>query len=189
MAAPSHYTEQEWQTARDLVAAGMVIREVAERTEISYDALRQRISREDWFVPATALAEAKAVLAQAAQDKQIKDQDNQSGNDCSSQNVTKGLEMAENLLEIGKEGALLVARGLLPTLRRTYAPDSALMNREIQSHKEAGAAFGTFAKATQLDKPQHTVSLNFWGGSGSAKTAPCWEAQEADGPNLEDETQ
>lgn len=44
----SQHSPEEWQRARDLVAAGMPFKEVCERTGISYDNLKKTWQRKGW---------------------------------------------------------------------------------------------------------------------------------------------
>lgn len=173
---PSQYSKELWQQARDLVAAGMVIREVADRTGISYDALRQKISRENWFVPATALSQAKAVLSQVSQNKTVIDGEEQSIIDQKSQSVTTGVQMAENIEEMGQKSRILALRGLLPRFTKTFTEDSELLSQPIDSWKDAGAMTNILSKLAGWDRPQSTVQVNVW-GAGDVQNAIPVEAE------------
>jgi hypothetical protein len=68
MPAISPHTDQEWQRARDLVASGMEMPEVSERTGIPYEGLRKRAQREEWLVPSSSVSLAKSGLSPSKQD-------------------------------------------------------------------------------------------------------------------------
>jgi hypothetical protein len=162
---PSQYSKELWQQARDLVAAGMTFPEVSQRTGIGLDNLYKKAQREDWFVPVTALAEAREVIAQAQAAKQDNGQE-------VSTSVQTGVEMAESVAEMGQKGQFAVLRGLLPKIIETFGEKSALMQKEITGWKDASSAFGMFAKASGLDKPQQAVQINMWGQASGTVSGP-----------------
>jgi hypothetical protein len=159
MPAISPHTDQEWQRARDLVASGMEMPEVSERTGIPYEGLRKRAQREEWLVPSSAVSLAKSGLSPSKQD------------DC-PKIVPSELILAESIAETGQKGAKYVVEGLIEVIRRTFNPSSPLMLKEIESHKEAASMFGMFAKASGLDKPQQAVQINMWGQASGTISGP-----------------
>lgn len=176
---PSQYSEEQWQQARDLVAQGFTFVEVSDKLEMSYENVRKKAQREEWFVPATALAKAQEALAS----KRTVESNGQEV----SRRVPTGQILAETVAETGQKGAKFVVDGLIEVIKRTFDPSSALMTKEITSHKEASSMFGMFAKASGLDKPQTAVSLNFWGGPGQS-SSPVWEVPtDSDGPTDDSE--
>jgi hypothetical protein len=155
----------------------MPFKEVCERTGISYDNLKQKSSREDWFVPVTAIAEAKAILAQAQANKADKaDQFNGE----LSPSVTTGLEMAESIAEMGQKGQISVLRGMLPRLLKTFQEDSPLLSKDVEDWKTAGSMVNIFSKLSGLDKPQIAIQTNVWGDGWSGQGAVPVEAEDSD---------
>lgn len=148
---PSQYSKELWQQARDLVSQGFTFPEVSDKTGIGLSNLKMKAQREGWFVPVTALQKGKEALQQREGNKLEV---------CPS--VTTDLVLAESVAETGQKGAKMVVDGLIEVIKRTFDPSSALMTKEITSHKEASSMFGIFAKASGLDKPQQAVQVNVW---------------------------
>lgn len=166
---PSQFSPELWQQARDLVAAGLTFSEVADKTGIGFENLRKKAQRDNWLVPSTVLAKSKTALSTHREQKQV------------SQSVSTDLVLAESVAETGQKGAKLVVEGLIEVIRRTFAPSSDLMKKEITSHKEAASMFGMFAKASGLDRPQSAVQVNLWGqGSGSQAGPDALDCTEID---------
>lgn len=156
---PSQYSKELWQQARDLIGQGFSFPEVSDRTGIGLSNLKMKSQREEWFVPATAIQRGNAALQQREQKMEV----------CPS--VTTEALVAESIAETGQKGAKYVVDGLIEVIRRTFDPSSALMTKEITSHKEASSMFGMFAKASGLDKPQQAVQVNLWTqGSGAVQS-------------------
>lgn len=156
---PSKYSPELWQQARDLIAAGMTFPEVSDKTGIGLDNLYKKSSRENWTVPATILKEAQKTVALRELESQV------------SVSVQTEAILAENVAEMGQKGALAVVRGLLPKIQQTFREESALLAKEITTWKDAGQAFGIFAKASGLDKPTQAVQVNLWTqGNGAHQT-------------------
>jgi hypothetical protein len=183
---PSQYSTELWQQARDLVAASMTFPEVAERTGIGLENLYKKAQRENWFVPTTALAEAKAVIAQAQQLKAYNP--DQEGRQL-SRTVQTGVDIAESIEEMCQKSKISALKGILPVFTKTFTEGSELLSQPVDTWKNAGSMTNILSKLAGWDRPQTAVQLNVWGGSGSTKSAQCWEAQEVDVPNLEDENQ
>jgi hypothetical protein len=158
MPAISPHTEHEWQRARDLVASGMEMPEVSQRTGIPYEGLRKRAQREEWLVPSSSVSLSKAGLSKNKEEN-------------SPAIVPAEVVLAESIAETGQKGAKYVVDGLIEVIRRTFDPSSSLMTKEITSHKEASSMFGMFAKASGLDKPQQAIQVNLWSqGSGAVQS-------------------
>ena len=155
---PSQYSKELWQQARDLVAAGMTFPEVADSTGIGLDNLYKKSQRERWTVPSTVAAKAQELVAKRHGEKQV------------STSVQTEAVLAENVAEYGQKGALAVVRGLLPKIQQTFREESALLAKEITNWKDAGTAFGIFAKASGLDRPQTAVQVNLWSQGSRAHT-------------------
>jgi hypothetical protein len=66
---PSIATPEQWQTARDSIAAGVPYNDVARATGIPRNTIEKRASREKWHVPGTALSRARKTLAALASSK------------------------------------------------------------------------------------------------------------------------
>ncbi len=149
MPAISPHSEAEWQRARDLVASGLEMPDVAERTGIPYEGLRKRAQREEWLIPSSAISLAKTGLSPVKQD------------DC-PKIVPAEVILAESVAEMGTKGQISVLKGLLPKLMETFSPESALLAKEIESWKDAGTMANLFAKFSGLDKPQTQVSIGLF---------------------------
>jgi hypothetical protein len=161
MSYPSQHTDEEWQTARTLVENAIPMPEVAERLGISYENLKKKAQRNNWFVPATALAKAQTALTER--------QNKETGE---SLRVPVEAHLAESIAEMGQKGQIAVLQGLLPKIRETFRENSALLAKEIESWKDAGTAFSIFAKASGLDKPQQAVQINMWGQASGTVSGP-----------------
>jgi hypothetical protein len=135
--------------------------EVAERLGISYENLKKKAQRNNWFVPSTALAKAQTALTER--------QNKETGE---SLRVPVEAHLAESIAEMGQKGQIAVLRGLLPKIIETFGEKSALMQKEITGWKDASSAFGIFAKASGLDKPQQAVQINMWGQSSGTVSGP-----------------
>lgn len=112
--------------------------------------IKKKAQRENWVVPTTALAKAQEALARRQEEKQV------------SLSVPTEAILAESIAEYGQKGQLAVLRGLLPKIQETFRENSALLTKEIESWKDAGTAFGIFAKASGLDKPVQAMQVNLW---------------------------
>jgi hypothetical protein len=161
MSYPSRHTDEEWQTARTLVENAVPMPEVAERLGISYENLKKKAQRNNWFVPSTALAKAQTALTER--------QNKETGE---SLRVPVEAHLAESIAEMGQKGQIAVLRGLLPKIIETFGEKSALMQKEITGWKDASSAFGMFAKASGLDKPQQAVQINMWGQASGTISGP-----------------
>lgn len=147
--------------------------DVSDKTGIPYEALRKRAQREAWLVPSTA--------AKVASERQgLTD-------DCPAI-VPAGVILAESIAEMGQKGAISVVRGLLPKIQETFDPSSALMQAPIGSWKDAGQAFGIFAKASGLDKPQIAIQNNVWSGDLGSHSSIAADETGQDGEDLDLET-
>lgn len=160
-------TVEQWGEVEKAAVAGVPFTELAKVYGIEDNAIRQRAYWKKWAVPyRVQKLKAEYLAHRVARDsestEQIPDKPDQFSRDLTASNV-----VAESLAEYGQKGAILVAKGMLPLLERTMSEGSELLTKDITDWKTFGSAFGTYAKATQLDKPQQAVQVNVWGGDWS----------------------
>jgi ribosomal protein S1 len=169
---PSQYSEEQWQQARDLVAQGFTFVEVSDKLGMSYENVRKKAQREEWFVPATALAKAQEALAA----KRVEESNGQEV----SQRVPTGAIVAESIAEIGQKGQIHALRGMLPRFLKTFEQDSELLTKPVEDWKTAGSMVNIFSKLAGLDKPSQAVQVNVWGDGWGAQGAVPVDASEVE---------
>lgn len=171
---PSQFSPELWQQARDLVAQGMTMAEVSERTGITLGNIKMTAMRQSWYVPATALAKAKETL-QTARTEVLP-------------SVTTGVQIAESIAEIGQKGQISALRGMLPRFLKTFETDSELLSKPVEDWKTAGSMVNIFSKLAGLDKPIVGIQNNVWSGDFGSQTALPADETGQDGDDLEAET-
>lgn len=166
MPAISELSPEQWKEVEILAVAGMPVTEIAEKFGIEPNPIYLRSSREEWPVPSRLERMRKELASKEVGESSLaKDKERQAG-----------AILAESLVEYGQKGALIVAKGVLPVLERSFSPESALAKSTLESWKDAGTAFGLLAKATGLDKPTQAVQVNLgWGGGASGEEGPIEE--------------
>lgn len=132
----------------------MSFSEVSKATTIPRESLKQKARRDNWLITSTLTAKAKSMAAI------MPAREEDSGVD--TQLIPTEVLAAESITEKGQRGALSVVDGILPLIQRTMKAGSSLLAKDIEGWKDFGTAFGIFAKASGLDRPQTAVQINFF---------------------------
>lgn len=138
----------------------MSYEELGNKFDMEPVTIRVRAHRKKWAVPSRVQRLQKLLRENKLNEQVIPTNPTKEVGNETEGNVA--LKLAESMVEKGQKGANFVVDGLLGVIERTFNPSSALMNKEITSHKEAGSMFSTFAKASGLDKPQIAIQTNVW---------------------------
>lgn len=152
----SDLTDEQWNEVEQLAVAGLSYEELANRYQVEAGTIRVRAHRKKWAVPSRVQRLQKMLKESGL---------NTPKSTGLVDNVTESnvaVQIAENIAEYGQKGQLAVLKGLLPKIQETFRENSALLTKEIESWKDAGTAFGIFAKASGLDKPAQAVQVNLW---------------------------
>lgn len=166
-------TREQWDEVEKAAVAGVPFTELAERYGIEDNAIRQRAFWKKWAVPNRIQKLKAEYLANRGRSDSESTENNPDKPDQSGRDLTASNVVAESIAEYGQKGQFAVLKGLLPKIQETFDEKSALLTKEITTWKDAGQAFGIFAKASGLDKPQNAVQVNVWGdGWGSQGAVP-----------------
>lgn len=159
-------SQEQWREVERAAVGGVPFTELARQFGVTDNVIRQRAFWKKWPVPNRVLKlKAEYLAARGASDsestEEIGDNPDRNGRELTASNV-----MAETLAEIGQKGALSIAGYVGKKLKQSVEGD---LLSAPDNWKTFSTAFGTFAKATGLDKPQAAVQVQVWGGDWTAE--------------------
>jgi len=174
--------EVDWESIKTGVAAGLDLRAIAERfarppditPQKLWEAIRKRIQRESWIVPARAIKAARAKFEETAP-KAVPAcvPDASLVPEKVSQSSEIGTMILENATKLAEEGSIFGLNILHGQLREASGNPAQI--QPLRSAKDIVTAIRGVRLAAGMDRQDAgQVQVNVWGGSGAgfASTVP-----------------
>lgn len=159
-----------WAEIRDCVASGLAMSKIAKQYaqyhpdgwEAMYELIRKRATRDQWFVPVTAMGKAREKVIAAGMNVPNVPIGVETGVPAVSRPSEVGTFVIQSLAEMGETGSLIAGQLNLALLKDAARAPHKLA--PLVDVKDIATSVKTLRMVAGMDKPAPAVSLNLWSG-------------------------